>query len=133
MEDLKLDVFGITESWLRDDIDSAEISYPGYVVYRQDRRDTHKGFGGGVSLYVKDDIVSIEKPELQGSFVNSVWCELTINNSGSLPVQLLLLVLFTALQIVGKTMMVCCLKQLGVLLRVMLLSWVTSISRHQLE
>ena len=48
LEDLKPDVFGITESWLRNDIDSAEISYPVYVVYRQDRGDTHKGFGGGV-------------------------------------------------------------------------------------
>ncbi|PIK38793.1 hypothetical protein BSL78_24371 [Apostichopus japonicus] len=56
LEDLKPDVFGITESWLREDIDSAEVSHPGYVVYRQDRRDTHNGVGGGVLLYVRDDI-----------------------------------------------------------------------------
>ncbi|PIK54725.1 endonuclease-reverse transcriptase [Apostichopus japonicus] len=81
LEDLKPDVFGITESWLREDIDSAEVSHPGYVVYRQDRRDTHNGVGGGVLLYVRDDIVSVEKSQLQGSFVNSVWCELSTNNS----------------------------------------------------
>ncbi|PIK40492.1 hypothetical protein BSL78_22653 [Apostichopus japonicus] len=74
-------LFGITESWLREDIDSAEVSHPGYVVYRQDRRDTHNGVGGGVLLYVRDDIVSVEKSQLQGSFVNSVWCELSTNNS----------------------------------------------------
>ena len=46
-EDLKPDIFGaITESWLLNDaINTAEISYPGYVVYRQDRVDTHRYFG----------------------------------------------------------------------------------------
>ncbi|PIK61736.1 hypothetical protein BSL78_01290 [Apostichopus japonicus] len=29
----------------------------------------------------RDDIVSVEKSQLQGAFVNSVWCELSTNNS----------------------------------------------------
>ncbi|PIK44044.1 hypothetical protein BSL78_19090 [Apostichopus japonicus] len=68
--DLKPDVFGITEYWLREDIDNAEVSHPGYVVYRQDRRDTHNGVGGGVLLYFRDDIVSVENLSCKG--LNSV-------------------------------------------------------------
>ena len=52
-EDLKPDIFGVTESWLIDDINTAEISYPGYMVYRQDRVDTHRGIVGGVFVICK--------------------------------------------------------------------------------
>lgn len=38
------EIFGVTESWLCDNINSAEISYPWYVVYLQDRVDINKGF-----------------------------------------------------------------------------------------
>ncbi|PIK46567.1 hypothetical protein BSL78_16576 [Apostichopus japonicus] len=117
LEDLKPDVFGITESWLREDIDSAEVSHPGYVVYRQDRRDTHNGVGGGVLLYVRDDIVSVEKSQLQGSFVNSVWCELSTNNSKRSR-DVITVVLFTALLTAAMIMMSCCLIQLERLLKV---------------
>lgn len=41
------------------DINSAEVYYPGYVVYRQDRRDTHNVIGGGVLLYCNVDSLCI--------------------------------------------------------------------------
>lgn len=62
-------------------INSAEVSFPGYVVYRQDRRDTHYGIGRWVLLYVRDESVSVGKSQLQRPFVSSVWCDLYTDNS----------------------------------------------------
>ncbi|PIK40444.1 hypothetical protein BSL78_22727 [Apostichopus japonicus] len=71
-KDVKPDVFGITESWLRDDIDRTESG--------QDRRDTHNGISlGSLTVhYVRADIVSVEKSQLQGSFVKRSGSVITI-------------------------------------------------------
>jgi len=76
VEDSKPAVVGITETWLNDDFSDAEFSIPGYVMYRQGRTDTYKGRGGGVLLYVSRTLNSIERSDLHGDFVNSVWCQI---------------------------------------------------------
>ena len=82
VEERKPDVVGITESWLNDDISTAEVHIPGYAVYRQDRPDTFRGIGGGVLLYVRSNLNSIEKEDISGRFVNSAWCEIPSNSTG---------------------------------------------------
>jgi hypothetical protein len=51
----------ITESWASEDITDGELCFPGYEIYRVDRKvkSGNKKFkGGGVILYVKDSLVS---------------------------------------------------------------------------
>ena len=82
VQERRPDIIGITESWLNSDISTAEVHLPGYIVHRQDRTDTLRGIGGGVLLYVKSNLNSIEKGDIGVSFVNSVWCEIPSNSSG---------------------------------------------------
>ena len=58
----KNDLFiGLTETWLSDDYTEAELSIENYTLFRGDsnRRKSRRGrFGGGVSLYLRNDIAS---------------------------------------------------------------------------
>ena len=50
--------FALTETWLRDQKD-AEISIPGYCIFRQDRKRPKKNRGrdsGGVCIYIREDV-----------------------------------------------------------------------------
>ena len=52
------DVIGITETWLEEHISNAKIGLMGYDVFRSDRNNGR--LGGGVMLYVKSDLQSVE-------------------------------------------------------------------------
>ena len=41
----KIDILGISESWANEDIEDAEISFPGYTVFRRDRGNGNKRGG----------------------------------------------------------------------------------------
>ena len=47
------DIVAITESWCHSNILNSEIHLSGYHMYRQDRKDTKDGRGGGILLYVR--------------------------------------------------------------------------------
>ena len=52
------DLLLLTETWTNKDINSAEISFKDYNIYgRKDRMDTSNGRGGGVIIYVRDNII----------------------------------------------------------------------------
>jgi len=66
----KLDVIGISETWLNEDILTAEIQLQGYNIYniyRKDRKDDKFKTGVGVILYVKDTLVSSDHKELNAT------------------------------------------------------------------
>ena len=46
-------IVGITESWLNCDVSDAEGSIPGYSLFRSDRIG---GSGGGVALFMRDEV-----------------------------------------------------------------------------
>ncbi len=46
-----VDVIGVTETWLHDELKYHEVSLPGYILFHQDRPSSIRG--GGVALYVK--------------------------------------------------------------------------------
>ena len=50
IQELDLDLVGISETWLSNDVSSDAIAIPGYSIFRSDRA----GRGGGVALYVKN-------------------------------------------------------------------------------
>ncbi len=44
----RIDVIGVTETWLHDELKDHEVSLPGYVLFRHDRPSCKSG--GGVDL-----------------------------------------------------------------------------------
>ena len=58
VNDIKPHIIGITESWAHNDIPYAELELEGYVMFMK-HRIWKKINGGGVLLYIKDNIPSI--------------------------------------------------------------------------
>ena len=51
------DIFAVTESWTNDDIGNDVLQIQGYeIIDRLDRNDTDRGRGGGIIIYVKNNI-----------------------------------------------------------------------------
>ena len=75
-------IIAIAETWLTQSIDLAEIHVDGFKCYRKDRCCVKPGEGGGVLLYVKNDIVSSECTDINQIRSESVWCTV-INKSGN--------------------------------------------------
>jgi hypothetical protein len=75
--DEKLDVVAITETWLSDSVLTSEITVDGYTVLRKDRNDVNKTRGGGVALYIKNEINILERVDLyEQLFPESIWCNI---------------------------------------------------------
>ena len=84
-----IDVLGISETWLFEDISDNEISFNGYSLFRYDRNDLVKKRGGGVILYIKNELNPSLIPELcVSNFKESVWCNIKCNNNIVLPLGL---------------------------------------------
>ena len=73
--DNELDLIGIAETWLNDSILDSEISLSGFTVYRKDRFSVKHARGGGVLLYVRNSLLSVESNYLNTLQNESVWCE----------------------------------------------------------
>ena len=72
-----LDLVGITETWLTEEILTSEVNMEGFTLLRKDRKDLVKKRGGGVAIYVKNDIKIVERDDLNMPlFPESIWCEL---------------------------------------------------------
>ena len=67
----KASVIAVSETWMDDSITNGEIRIDGYNIVRKDR-DRH---GGGVCLYIKDNLPynprkDLDKPNLEGAWVD---------------------------------------------------------------
>ena len=81
----ELDIIGVTETWLTDEILTSEFSLEGYTLLRKDRNDVAKTRGGGVALYVKNEINIIERDDINAQlFPESLWCELVFKGEKTL-------------------------------------------------
>ena len=72
----------ITETWLYQDVTAAEMSFPGFASFRYDRRNGRKG--GGVLLYVKEDLIPEELIREEYHASNSfdiVGCRIPLQNN----------------------------------------------------
>ena len=55
------DVIAITETWAHNGISNNYLKIPSYVIAaRHDRNDTQNGRGGGLLVYVREDLQSVE-------------------------------------------------------------------------
>ena len=72
------DILSFTESWLKPNISTDSLKLPGYKPpYRRDRVDR---LGGGVVVFVKDEINCVTRLDLHVGSVECIWLEIKINN-----------------------------------------------------
>jgi hypothetical protein len=71
-----LDIIGIAETWLGEEVGNVEIRIEGYKIYRKDRSQIKHEKRGGVLLYVKNDIVTCDCGDLNKIQAESIWCKI---------------------------------------------------------
>ena len=69
------DVVAITESWANSSIDDAEVALEGFRLFRKDREREVEQKGGGVLLYVRNEIVACELTEIRNGKCEAVWIQ----------------------------------------------------------
>jgi exonuclease III len=85
IEDENADVVAITETWLNDKIADEEMNISGYTLFRRDRKDKIKLRGGGVAMYIKNELNPVCKSEFsEDSFAESLWCSITCGSENTL-------------------------------------------------
>ena len=78
-------VIGIMETWANGTINDAELHIDGYTMFRKDRMSKSQCRGGGVALYVKENLRSRQSSKLETSeFEDSVWCTIDLVDSSLL-------------------------------------------------
>ena len=72
------DIVAITESWCHSNILNSEIHLSGYHMYRQDRKDTKDGRGGGILIYVRSTLGSVawDQANVDCNFSSHLWCKI---------------------------------------------------------
>jgi len=76
----KPDIVGITETWLTDKIYDQEIGMEGYTLFRKDREDEDKKRGGGLVMYIKNNLNPVCDEALTNNmFKDSLWCKINCN------------------------------------------------------
>lgn len=73
---LKLGMHMITllETWLTDEISDVEIEIRGYRTYRRDRNSK----GGGIVVYVREDLPLVRRSHLKSPCVEGLWLEVNL-------------------------------------------------------
>ena len=66
------DIFTVSESWLNSSISDCEISFSGYTLVREDRKNKR---GGGTAIYVRDGIPYTHRPDQSIGGNETCWVE----------------------------------------------------------
>jgi len=69
----KIDLIALTESWLEDAMTDSEPSITGYTIFRKDRKQVRDLKGGGVLLYLWDCFNAYYETELNDLQNESLW------------------------------------------------------------
>ena len=75
------DLMSFTESWLNLSVSDDNITIPSYTSYRNDRVDR---IGGGVIVYVKENINCIQRIDLHVGDLECIWLEIKLKNKSYL-------------------------------------------------
>ena len=67
-------VLGLSEMWLDESVTDAEVAVNGYHMHRRDRGMR----GGGVLVYVSDDIRSVRRRDLEAVDMEALWIEVKV-------------------------------------------------------
>ena len=68
------DILTISESWLNDTIDDAEVQIPGFSCVRKDREESEKG--GGNIVYIRDGLPFRIRHDLNNNDNECLWFEI---------------------------------------------------------
>ena len=71
----KIQLFGISETWLNDNSPVDQFCIPGYSLVRKDRQNMQ---GGGVALYVSDFLIVKRRCDLENGELELLWIEIKI-------------------------------------------------------
>ena len=75
----KYGIVTITETWANEQVNDAELTIDGYTMYRKDRQipvNKRTIKGGGILIYVKEDLDSVLSTRFtQSAFQESLWVE----------------------------------------------------------
>ena len=69
----KTDVICVTETWLSHLVPDSALSLPGFLLLRKDRKNQA---GGGVCVYIKQNIPCKRLAEMEKDEVESIWVQL---------------------------------------------------------
>ena len=79
VDDIKPHIIGITETWANNDITDVELGLEGYAMFRKDRMGRR---GGGVLLYIKENIPAYEVQLQEEADCNeAIWCKLVTGHT----------------------------------------------------
>ena len=73
-----LDILGLCETWLKEEISDQELNIPGYQLFRRDRISEGPRAYGGVAIYIKDNIVCNRRMDLETD-CEILWLEFDTN------------------------------------------------------
>src|SRR6218665_2109397 len=77
-----LNIIGITETWVSEEMTDAELHLEHFDLYRRDRIGR---IGGGVMLYIHESLISIPCLELEhNDFEDSVWSIIKLESGAKL-------------------------------------------------
>jgi len=80
-----IDIIGITETWLNEDIEDSEMNFDGFALFRKDRNSPTKTRGGGVALYIRNELNGLCREDLfEVDFPESIWCSISCNGENTL-------------------------------------------------
>ena len=95
-------IISLTETWASEDIPTTEISIEMYTCYRRDRNSKTLTKGGGVMLYIKNELLHTENHNIcsKGSVTELMWCDMLTNGNETV----IALCHMTVLQIVRRNL-----------------------------
>mgnify|MGYP006313577219 CR=1 FL=1 len=80
----KIDLIALTESWLEDTMTDSELSITGYTIFRKDRKQVRDSKGGGVLLYLRDCFNAYYETELNDLQNGSLWIRIQMSSTRSM-------------------------------------------------
>ena len=75
----KFDVLAINKTFLSPDINDTEVTIPEYRLARKDRSNSTKSTGGGVIIFIRDNIPFAVRSDLMDDRAEILWVEITRN------------------------------------------------------
>ena len=75
------DLMSFTESWLNPSINDEKVNIPTYTSFRNDRADR---VGGGVIVYVKENVNCTQRLDLHVGNIECIWLEIKLKNKSYL-------------------------------------------------
>ena len=75
------DIFGMCKTFVTSSVSDDQMAVDGFDLMRKDRSDTQNKAGGGVILYYRKSINCKRKCNIEISYIETLWAEITLPNA----------------------------------------------------